>query len=121
MTCVKLLNSIAFSVVGLAATLAPAAASIHDDAKKICLGRYVEEQAGNSVPTGMTKERYLRQCQSSYVKSASREQSYDEALKPALTSTHGQGGPEILPPGTAILKAAPRKTTVPTPRFKPAV
>jgi len=119
-TCVKLLNSIAFSVVGMAATLVPSAASIHDDARKICLERYVEEKAGNSVPAGMSKERYLRQCQGSYVKTASREQSYDES-SPAPISTNGQGGPEILPPGTTILKATPRKLTVPTPRFKPAV
>ncbi len=121
MTCVKLLNSIVFSVFGLAATLVPAAASIHDDARKICLERYVEEKAGNSVPAGMSKERYLRQCQGSYVKTASREQSYNDDPAPAPISTNGQGGPEILPPGTTILKATPRKTTIPTPRFKPAV
>lgn len=121
MTCVKLLNSIAFSVVGLAATLTPAAASIYDDARKICLERYVEEKAGNSVPVGMSKERYLRQCQGSYVKTTGREQSYNDEPAPAPISKNGQGGPEILPPGTIILKATPRKLTVPTPRFKPSV
>ena len=87
MTCVKLLNSIAFSVLGLAATLAPSAASVYDDAKKICLDRYVEEKVENSVPAGMSKERYLRQCQGSYVKTAAREQSYDEDRSSALIST----------------------------------
>lgn len=107
----------------------PASASVYEDAKKVCLERFNDEQKSGSVPKGMNKSRYLAQCQKSYVRSVQLENELnnvdsktDDSVDGSnAQSKDGQGGPEILPPATTPKKPAKTSATKPLPRFKPAV
>ena len=125
---VKLCSSVAFGVAVAFATLSAASASVYDDARRICNERYEAEKTGGSVPAGMSKSKYLSQCQGGYVRSIKLEDELEQARINALTGNgvdkqNGQGGPELLLPGAAEkpTKKAPTKATVPAPRFKPTI
>jgi|GEM_PF-2081040 len=107
---------------------APAKASVWDDARKVCLERYNDELKSGSVPNRMTKDRYVRQCQASYVRSAKLDNELEEVRSPNdqagdAGNFNGQGGPEDLvspPPAQPAKPAAPARASKPLPRFKPA-
>jgi hypothetical protein len=108
--------------VGLAALfsfgLAPANASIKEDAKKICLERYNVEKAGGTIPAGMPKEKYMRQCTTSIVRNAQIEAEMEAAA--AAQGQGGQGGPALTDPSatpklTTTKPASTAKTTTPAP------
>ena len=118
--------------IGVVAVLsAPASASVWDEARKVCVERYNDEVKSGSVPNRMTKDRYVKQCQASYVRSAKLEDELEDALGPnndvdaaSGNSLNGQGGPEdLLPPPPvqrAKAPAAPAREPKVQPRFKPA-
>lgn len=107
---------------------APATASVWDEARKVCLERYNDELKSGSVPNRMTKDRYVKQCQASYVRSAKLDQELEDVLSPNdeagdAGSFNGQGGPEdlVTPPAVQPPKpAAPGRVSKPLPRAKPA-
>jgi hypothetical protein len=93
--------------------LLPARASVAEDAKKICLERYNVEKAGNTIPAGMPKEKYMKQCTTSIVRNAALEQAAEqEAL---AQGAGGQGGPLITDPANT-----PRFMAKPAAPAKPA-
>ncbi len=120
---VSLFSSVAFGVVAFAATIPFATASAYDDARKICAERYDLEKSSGTVPAGMSKERYLGQCQRGYMRNIKLQEALDDVdkAKPAdnivpsknVLKQNGQGGPEILPPQN--------KRQIQTPRFKPTI
>jgi hypothetical protein len=114
----------------LAGVALPAAASVAEDARRVCLERFNDEQKSGSVPKGMNKARYLAQCQKSYVHSVQLENELNNQDKADNSidgsnaqSKDGQGGPEILPVRSSAkpVKAAKTPSAKPMPRFKPAV
>lgn len=117
---------VSFGAVAIHA--APATASVWDDARKVCLERYNDELKSGSVPNRMTKDRYVKQCQASYVRSAKLDEELEDALGPNdgagdASSFTGQGGPEdlVTPPAAQQPKpAAPARAAKPLPRAKPA-
>lgn len=121
---VSLFSSIAFGVAIFATTASFASASAYDDARKICAERYDLEKSSGTVPAGMTKERYLGQCQRGYMRNIKLQEALDDAdqAKPAdnivpsknVLKQNGQGGPEILPPSRS-------NRQIPAPRFKPTI
>ena len=73
--------------LGLLAALVPAHASVAQDAKKICLERYNVEKDGGTLPAGMAKAKYLKQCTTSYVRNAALEiQTAKDSTQSAATS-----------------------------------
>lgn len=129
MTRTRIFSSVLVAGSVLAGAALPAASSVYEDAKKVCLERFNDEQKSGSVPKGMNKSRYLSQCQRSYVRSVQLENELNnQDSKPGTTtvdgsnalSKDGQGGPEILP-ATSARKAAKVPSAKPLPRFKPAV
>lgn len=108
---------------------APAVASVWDEARKVCLDRYNDELKSGSVPNRMTKDRYVKQCQASYVRSAKLEDELEGALGPNVETTsgdsfNGQGGPEdpepvIVDRPKPAAAAAPARDAKPLPRPKP--
>ena len=117
---------VSFGAVAIQA--APAAASVWDEARKVCLERYNDELKSGSVPNRMTKDRYVKQCQASFVRSAKLDEELEETLGPNVEtgdakSFNGQGGPEDLvsPPVAQQPKpAVPARASKPLPRAKPA-
>ena len=133
MTRIRILSSVLIAGSVLAGAALPAAASVAEDAKKVCLDRFNDEQKSGSVPKGMNKQRYLAQCQKSYVHSIQLENELNnQDAKPDngidgsnAQSKDGQGGPELLPvtkPAKPARTPAGKATSAkPTPRFKPAI
>ena len=77
----------AFGVGALSVPLAASAALIAQEARKVCLERYIAEKNGGTLPGGMTKARYLSQCANSIKRIAALERaqaaSTQGASKPA--------------------------------------
>jgi hypothetical protein len=125
-TRIRIFSSVLIAGSVLAGAALPAAASVAEDAKKVCLERFNDEQKSGSVPKGMNKARYLSQCQRSYVHSVQLENELNnQDAKPDTgidgsnaQSKDGQGGPEILP---VTSSTKPAKAAKPLPRFKPAL
>lgn len=125
MTSTRLLRSCAIIGLVTMASGAPSSASVYEEARQVCAARFADEQKSGSVPKGMSKSRYLSQCQNSYVRSVKLERELRGASKSdqeetAKHSKDGQGGPEILPPASTA-KATRPKLVKPTPRFKPTL
>ena len=89
MTRIQILSSVLIAGSVLAGSAMPAAASVFEDAKKVCLERFNDEQKSGSVPKGMNKSRYLAQCQKSYVHSVQLENelNHDTWLTTPLAGT----------------------------------
>jgi hypothetical protein len=106
--------SIAFGLAALLSAFAlPAAASVAEDAKKICLERYNVEKAGGTIPAGMPKSKYMKQCTSSIARNAAlQEKLADDA---AAQGAGGQGGPTVTDPSKI-----PGVIRTPTQSQKPA-
>ena len=131
MTRIQIFSSVLIAGSVLAGSAMPAAASVFEDAKKVCLERFNDEQKSGSVPKGMNKSRYLAQCQKSYVHSVQLENELNNTDSKTdnsvdgsnAQSRDGQGGPEILPPAATAKSAKPAKKAAnkPLPRFKPTV
>ena len=126
MTKMRLLSSL--SIIGLLtmASTMPSSASVYEEAKKVCAERFADEQKSGSVPTGMSKSRYLSQCQNSYVRSVKLESELNDASmvdqeNSVRHSKNGQGGPEILPPAAKPAASTSVKVVKPLPRFKPTI
>ena len=107
--------------LGFAALLsvgfAPARASVAEDAKKICLERYNVEQASGTIPAGMPKAKYMKQCTTSIVRNAQLEAEMEAAA--AAQGGGGQGGPSITDPAntpklTPAKPPQPKKTPAPS-------
>ena len=73
--------------LGLLAALVPAHASVAQDAKKICLERYNVEKDGGTLPAGMAKAKYLKQCTTSYVHNATPESQTAKASTQSATTS----------------------------------
>jgi len=125
----RIFSSVLIAGSVLVGAALPAAASVAEDAKKVCLERFNDEQKSGSVPKGMNKQRYLSQCQRSYARSVQLENELNnQDAKPDTgidgsnaQSKDGQGGPEILPATSSTKPAKTAKPAKPLPRFKPAV
>ena len=91
----------------------PAGASVAQDAQKICLERYNVEKAGNTIPAGMPKSKYMSQCTKHVVSNAQIEE--DLAKDAASQGQGGEGGPLITDPSKT-----PKLSTKPVPTAKPA-
>ena len=76
--------------------LLPVRASVAEDAKKICLERYNVEKAGGTIPAGMPKAKYMKQCTTSIVRNAALEQA--AAQEASAQGAGGRGGPLISEP-----------------------
>jgi hypothetical protein len=95
----------------------PAGASVAQDAQKICLERYNVEKAGNTIPAGMPKSKYMSQCTKSVVRNAQIEE--DLANDAASQGAGGEGGPLITDPSKTPKLAKPTTTAKPA-TTKPA-
>ena len=131
MTRVQFLMSLALGTAGVIAAMAPAQASVADDARRICTERFASEQAGGTIPTGMTKAQYLRQCQGSFVKNArltNAADRTDDEFESDDSADHndpdGKGGPEILGVGNdddaVAARPAPKAPAKPRTAAAPA-
>jgi hypothetical protein len=85
-----LVSSIAFGMSISLAPLAFAAASNVQDAKKICLERYNIEKSSGTLPDGMAKSRYLRQCTTSIKRIAALESARTRTASSSGGATQGQ-------------------------------
>lgn len=122
---IHLFSSVLIAGSFFASAAMPSAASVYDEARKVCNDRFSDEQKSGSVPKGMSKERYLGQCQRSYVRSVKLESELNDADNDfdgsEAQSKDGQGGPEILPPQAASAKGTRKAAVKPLPRFKPTI
>jgi hypothetical protein len=104
--------SIVIGFAALALTgLTPASASVAEDAKKICLERYNVEKAGGTIPAGMPKAKYLKQCTTSIARNARLEAEMEAAA--AAQGQSGQGGPAITDPANTPKLTNPKPVQTP--------
>lgn len=71
---VRLSAVIALGLSASVVALPVAAASVTQEAKKVCTERYNAEKDGGTLPVGMPKSKYMSQCTKGYVRTAQLSQ-----------------------------------------------
>lgn len=94
-------------------TVATAAVFDAKEAKKTCLDRYNEEQAGGTIPAGMSKSKYLSQCVNSMRRNAELEKELTEQTPAVGGSNELTAGPAAKT-GTTPVQSKPRAVATPS-------
>ena len=106
------------SALALVLTAAAAHATVQDPLK-VCTERYNTEKAGGTIPVGMSKSTYMRQCTGSIRRAAKLEKQLAEEKGEAVVD---QAGSNEVTASTAPAKPTPttnkpaRILTIPGPK-----